>query len=87
MGGIDAAKAAYILMADADDSYNFLETPKFYQKIREGFDLVQGCRLPNGGGKIEKVLCHGLIATLEILFSHFWSAVGSVLPSMMSIAE
>ena len=54
MGGIDFAKAAHILMADADDSYNFLETPKFYQKIREGFDLVQGCRLPNGGGKIEK---------------------------------
>ena len=41
-------------MADADDSYNFLGNSKFYQKIREGFDLVQGCRLPNGGGKIEK---------------------------------
>lgn len=53
MGGIDSAKAEYILMADADDSYDFLDTPKFYQKIREGFDLVQGCRLPNGGGKIE----------------------------------
>jgi glycosyltransferase involved in cell wall biosynthesis len=53
MGGIDSAKSEYILMADADDSYNFLDTPKFYQKIKEGFDLVQGCRLPNGGGKIE----------------------------------
>jgi glycosyltransferase involved in cell wall biosynthesis len=52
MGGIAAARGRYVLMADADDSYNFLETPKFVQKIREGYDLVQGCRLPWGGGTI-----------------------------------
>ena len=54
MGGIEQAKAPFILMADADDSYDFLEMPKFFQKIKEGFDLVQGCRLPKGGGKIIK---------------------------------
>ena len=53
MGGIERAKAPFVLMADADDSYDFLELPKFYQKAKEGFDLVQGCRLPRGGGKIE----------------------------------
>ena len=53
MGGIERSKAPFILMADADDSYDFLELPKFYQKAKEGFDLVQGCRLPRGGGKIE----------------------------------
>ncbi len=54
IGGIENANAPFVLMADADDSYDFLETPKFYNKIIEGFDLVQGCRLPNGGGEIEK---------------------------------
>ena len=52
MGGIAAAKGKYILMGDADDSYDFLEAPKFLAKLREGFDLVQGCRLPSGGGTV-----------------------------------
>jgi len=54
MGGIEEATAPFVLMADADDSYDFLELPKFFEKTREGFDLVQGCRLPRGGGKINK---------------------------------
>ena len=39
-------------MGDADDSYNFLEIPKFIEKLRKGHELVQGCRLPNGGGTV-----------------------------------
>src|SRR5262245_38645873 len=52
MGGIAAARGRFVIMGDADDSYDFLEIPKFVQKLREGFDLVQGCRLPAGGGSI-----------------------------------
>ena len=52
-GGIEAARGKYILMADADDSYDLLEIPRFYQKLTEGFDLVQGCRLPVGGGTVQ----------------------------------
>jgi glycosyltransferase involved in cell wall biosynthesis len=52
MGGISAAKGKFIIMGDADDSYDFLEVPKFVEKLRSGFDLVQGCRLPSGGGSI-----------------------------------
>jgi len=52
MGGIAAARGRYVLMGDADDSYDFLEIPKFVTKIREGYDLVQGCRLPSGGGTV-----------------------------------
>lgn len=52
MGGIGAARGRYVIMGDADDSYDFSEIPKFVDKIREGFDLVQGCRLPAGGGRI-----------------------------------
>ena len=52
MGGIAAARGRYVLMGDADDSYDFLELPKFVAKLREGYDLVQGCRLPAGGGTV-----------------------------------
>ena len=52
MGGIAAARGRYVLMADADDSYDLLDAPKFLEKLREGFALVQGCRLPSGGGTV-----------------------------------
>ncbi len=52
MGGIAAARGEFIIMGDADGSYDFLEIPRFVEKLREGYDLVQGCRLPSGGGKI-----------------------------------
>ena len=52
MGGIAAARGKYVLMGDADDSYDFLEIPKFHAKLAEGYDLVQGCRLPSGGGTV-----------------------------------
>ena len=52
MGGIAAARGKFIIMGDADDSYDFLEIPRFVEKLRAGYDLVQGCRLPCGGGKV-----------------------------------
>lgn len=52
MGGIREARGRYLLMGDCDDSYDFLEIPKFAVELRKGFDLVQGCRLPRGGGKV-----------------------------------
>ena len=39
-------------MGDADASYDFAEIPKFVEKLRQGYDLVQGCRLPSGGGTV-----------------------------------
>ena len=52
MGGIAAASGQFVIIGDADDSYDFLEIPKIVEKLREGFELVQGCRLPAGGGSI-----------------------------------
>lgn len=52
MGGIAAARGRFIIMGDADNSYNFAEIPLFLEKLREGFALVQGCRLPSGGGTV-----------------------------------
>jgi len=51
-GGIQAASGKWIVMGDADESYDFSETDHFVKKFQEGFELVMGCRLPNGGGKI-----------------------------------
>jgi hypothetical protein len=52
MGGIEAARGRYVIMGDADDSYDFLEVPKFVEALRRGHGLVQGCRLPSGGGTV-----------------------------------
>lgn len=52
MGGLAAARGRYLVMADADDSYDFADAHRFVGKLREGYDLVQGCRMPAGGGRI-----------------------------------
>jgi glycosyltransferase involved in cell wall biosynthesis len=50
--GIEAARGPWVLMGDADDSYDFSKIGGFLSKLREGNDLVMGCRLPSGGGRI-----------------------------------
>jgi glycosyltransferase involved in cell wall biosynthesis len=52
MAGIAAARGRFVIMGDADASYDFREIPRFVAKLREGYDLVQGCRLPRGGGTV-----------------------------------
>jgi glycosyl transferase family 2 len=53
MGGIAAARGRFVIIGDADASYDFREIPKIVERLRAGFDLVQGCRLPAGGGSIQ----------------------------------
>ncbi len=52
--GIESSSGKYIIMGDADDSYDFSKLDDFYKKLLEGYDIVQGCRFSIGGGKIEK---------------------------------
>jgi glycosyltransferase involved in cell wall biosynthesis len=52
MGGIEAARGRFILMGDADASYDFGAIEPFLARLREGWELVQGCRLPAGGGRV-----------------------------------
>lgn len=47
-GGIAAARGEFILMGDADGSYDFTEAGRFVRKLREGFDLVMGNRFAGG---------------------------------------
>ena len=51
-GGVRAARGRYVLMGDADGSYDFGELPRFLDRLDDGADLVMGCRLPAGGGRI-----------------------------------
>jgi len=47
-GGIAAARGRYVIMADADDSYDFSALMPFVEKLREGFELVMGNRFLGG---------------------------------------
>ena len=38
MGGIAAARGRFVIIGDADASYDFVEIPKFVEKLRAGFD-------------------------------------------------
>jgi glycosyltransferase involved in cell wall biosynthesis len=46
--GIAAARGEFVIMGDADDSYDFSEVPNFVEELRRGFDLVMGNRFRGG---------------------------------------
>lgn len=48
IGGIAAAHGEYIIMGDADDSYDFTALAPFLEKLRQGYDLVMGNRFRGG---------------------------------------
>jgi hypothetical protein len=48
MKGIEEARGDIIVMADADDSYDWLAMGDFVARIREGYDLVMGNRFAGG---------------------------------------
>ncbi len=53
LGGVQASGTDWIVMADADGSYDLSLLPDFVSHLRQGMQLVQGCRLPAGGGRID----------------------------------
>jgi glycosyltransferase involved in cell wall biosynthesis len=48
MGGILAARGEYVIMGDADDSYDFTDLMPFVTELRGGADLVMGNRFKGG---------------------------------------
>ena len=48
MGGIAAASGQYVVMGDADDSYDFGHIPRFVEQLRKGADVVMGNRFRGG---------------------------------------
>ncbi len=51
IGGFNKAYGKYLIMGDADDSYNFAEIDDFVKYLRQGYGIVMGTRLK---GRIEK---------------------------------
>src|SRR5690606_13902810 len=43
-----AARGRYVIMGDADDSYDFTSLMPFIERLREGYDLVMGNRFAGG---------------------------------------
>lgn len=48
IGGITAARGRFIIMGDADDSYDFLDLDAFVMALRAGADLAMGNRFRGG---------------------------------------
>jgi glycosyltransferase involved in cell wall biosynthesis len=77
--GIAAAHGEFILMGDADDTYDFSQLDEFVAKLREGYDLVMGNRfrgkiLPGAMPPLHRYLGNPVLTGLGRLF--FKSPVG-----------
>jgi glycosyltransferase involved in cell wall biosynthesis len=48
MGGFEAARGRYVVMGDADGSYDFAHLEAFVERLRAGDDLVMGNRFKGG---------------------------------------
>lgn len=48
MGGIEASQNEWIIMGDADDSYDFTQLDSFVDALKNGADLVMGNRFAGG---------------------------------------
>ena len=47
LAGFAAARGEYIVMGDADLTYDFAEIPRFVEKLDDGAELVMGDRMDN----------------------------------------
>src|SRR5881392_1882649 len=72
--GIAGARGPFIIMGDADDSYDFTDVPRFVEKLHEGNDMVMGNRFrgeikPGAMPPLHKYFGNpGLTAVLNTLF-------------------
>ncbi|MCX6776180.1 MAG: glycosyltransferase family 2 protein [Candidatus Micrarchaeota archaeon] len=82
MAGFEAAKGEYILMGDADDTYDFHEIPRFIKFLRENkADLVLGSRvkgriLPNSMPWLHRYIGNPLLSF--ILNTFFGASISDV---------
>jgi hypothetical protein len=77
--GIAAAQGCYVIMGDADDSYDFAELDGFVRRLREGYALVMGNRFlggiePGAMPVLNRYLGNPVLSFLGVLF--FRSACG-----------
>ena len=73
LAGIESARGKYVLMADADTSYDFGQLPRFLAKLEEGNDLVMGNRFsgeikPGAMPPLHKYLGNPVLSSIGRLF-------------------
>ncbi len=68
IGGIEAARGTYVIMADADDSYDFSNLSSFMDELRGGTDLVMGNRFKGGIEKGAMPLLHRYLGNPVLSF-------------------
>jgi glycosyltransferase involved in cell wall biosynthesis len=78
-GGFAAAKGRFVIMGDADDSYDFSNLQPFIEKLREGHELVMGNRfrggiMPGAMPPLHQYFGNPLLSTLLKVF--FRSPIG-----------
>jgi glycosyltransferase involved in cell wall biosynthesis len=79
--GIEKACGKFIVMGDADDSYDFSEVPRFVAKWREGYDLVMGNRfkgeiMPGAMPWLHKYIGTPVLSSVLNIF--FGTSIGDV---------
>jgi glycosyltransferase involved in cell wall biosynthesis len=79
LAGIEAARGTYVVMGDADLSYDFGEAGRYLARLREGYDLVMGNRFegaiePGAMPPLHRYLGNPVLSGLGRLF--FGSPVG-----------
>ncbi len=75
MGGIEAARGRFVIMGDADDSYDFSGLIPFLDELRKGHDLVMGNRFrggiePGAMPPLHRYLGNPLLSGVGRLFFH-----------------
>ena len=73
LGGIAAANGTYVIMGDADDSYDFADLDQFVERLRAGDDLVMGNRFlggiePGAMPPLHKYLGNPVLSSIGRLF-------------------
>lgn len=73
LGGIRAARGTYVIMGDADDSYDFAKLEAFVAELRGGADLVMGNRFkggiePGAMPALHKYLGNPVLSAIGVLF-------------------
>ena len=79
IGGINSANGEFVIMADADDSYDFSSLDEFWRSLNEGNDLVMGNRfkggiMPGAMPPLHRYLGNPVLSTIGRVF--FRSGVG-----------
>jgi len=74
-GGINAAHGIYVIMGDADESYDFSSLKPFVDKLRDGYDLVMGNRFQGGIDKgampvLHRYLGNPVLSGIGRMFFH-----------------